>query len=135
MSVLIMILPLWMSLFCFGLYYSGEEGMILETWKKNLRSKSDRGFFPMPLAKPIWLCSVCMNSIWGSLVYWSFAYFIIKPGLKVSLIFWPISVVIAVGLGIMLESVYSSLKKRPDGHPRTDPSIDNRTGTRLCSKR
>jgi len=123
---LIIFLPIYMTLFCFGLYYSGEKGMIGNPWKENLRSRTDRGFFPQGLAKPLWLCSACMNSIWGSIVYWIMGLFIIDQMPKKLLVFWPISVITAVAMSILLESIYSSLKKAPNGNPGGTPIIDHR---------
>jgi hypothetical protein len=129
MNEVIIFLPLFMSMLTFGLYHSGDEEMILEKRRKNLQSKVDRGFFPAFVAKPTFLCSPCMNSIWGSLLYWCVMVFLVWPGLKIALIFWPFAVVIAVGISIFLESIYSSLKKRPEnGNPGAAPFIHNRPG-------
>jgi hypothetical protein len=118
-----------MSLFTFGLHHSGDEGMIIHRIRESLQSSMDRGFSSPMWAKPLLLCSPCMNSTWGSVVYWSFGWFVIAPGWKFLLLFWPMAVVIAVALSILVESLYSSLKKEPDGDPGRDQIIHNRSSS------
>ena len=136
MEILIILLsPLLMSLTTFGLSYSGDDGMILFRIKESLRSSTDRGFFPSWLAKPLLLCSPCMNSIWGGVTYWIFVYFLAGVSWKITLVVWPFALFSAVTISILIESVHSHLKKpRSDGNPRRHPVIHNEPGLRPGSE-
>ena len=125
---MIILAPILMALFTFGLFHSGDEGMIAQPVRESLQSKVDRGFFPSWLGKPIMLCSPCMNSLWGSLVYWLFGVFVVRDPLASLLVFWPVSVVIGVAISILLESLYSSLHRNQNGNAFRDQSIDNGSG-------
>jgi hypothetical protein len=52
-----------MSMFCYGVYLSGADGMIFE--KLSAFSKKHFGIFH----KPLFGCIYCMASIWGTVSY------------------------------------------------------------------
>ena len=58
-------------LVCGGITAAARPGGLLSFLRERLDDLTERGLFPSMLAKPLLLCTPCMGSIWGTLVYWT----------------------------------------------------------------
>lgn len=60
--------------------------------------------FLKPLLKPLFMCIVCMSSIYGSLIYWTLMG-ISGPITWTTLALWPISVTCVAGLNRIIKMI------------------------------
>jgi len=92
------------SLFCLGLRSITDDGMI---------GYPIRSFFKEnypTLGKPVVLCSTCMSSIWGTVIFWGYTLSRSSDVLWQSFFLWIGIAVSAAFLNSLLWSVYERLK-------------------------
>ncbi len=96
------------SFFIFGLHYSLGEPSINDqnilTCKPAILSFIPYGIYKhfninKTLLKPVFLCPICMSSIWGTAFYWYN-----NSITNESIIVWPVYLVVLAGLTRLLKS-------------------------------
>ena len=60
------------ALFITGFWYLGEEGELLSFAKRKVIGCSKKSPLLLMIFKPLWLCCVCMSSVWGTGFYYYF---------------------------------------------------------------
>ena len=60
------------ALFVIGLWYLGEEGELLSFAKSRMIRWAKTKRIALMICKPLWLCCVCMSSVWGTGFYYYF---------------------------------------------------------------
>ncbi len=98
-------LILVISLFSLGLRAITDKGMIGYPIRKVFQKK-------LPTAgKPIVLCSTCMSSVWGTVIYWGYIYF---QGIEFKLSLVPIWIGVSISasfINAILWSLYENINK------------------------
>lgn len=107
------------SLFCFGLYISFTEGMILHPFVRLyelLTTKQEEVYeglnvFIHPvfkyLSKPLYSCTICMASIWG-IVFVAYSGLTDYPVISLMMLF---HIVCVAGLNFLIGEFIDSLKR------------------------
>lgn len=60
--------------------------------------------FLKPMLKPLFMCEVCMSSVYGSIIYWLFLY-ILGPLSVVNIVLWPFTIVAIAGLNRLIKMI------------------------------
>ncbi len=91
------------SLFCLGLRAITDDGMIGYPIRQYFMT-----YFPVA-GKPLVLCSTCMSSIWGTLIYWGSYIYSGEPLTGQSIFMWLGVVFSAAFVNSVLWAYYESI--------------------------
>ena len=91
------------SLFCLGLRAITDDGMIGFPVRQYFLT-----YFP-ELGKPIVLCSTCMSSVWGTIIYWGHYAYAAESFAGSAVFLWIGTVISAAFVNSVLWAYYESI--------------------------